>query len=39
VLEKFETIWTRFAHTSFVMPNLVQKIEFEAVLKWFDEIS
>jgi hypothetical protein len=39
MLVEFEGIWTRFAHTSFVMPNLVQKIEFEAVLKWFDEIS
>jgi hypothetical protein len=37
--KKFEVIWTRFAHTSFVMQNLVQKMDLEVVLKWLDEMN
>ena len=39
MLEKFQSIWTSFAYTSFAMPNLVWKLNIDVVLKWIDEMS
>ena len=39
MLAKFEVIWTWFAYTSFTMQNLVQKLDFEAVLKWLNKFG